>query len=345
MVHTEYHLMVSASLVIDKYNDPGEYEVIILQTKDNDSKRFQFELNLSVFKTVTYKTLCVKSGDFRFDQSIHDTIKNIINQKIDIYIGFLEQHALNIYFAKQLKPSGTVICLAPDGTKPYGSITKAAIPSRIRMTWSNYRFLFANRLKVYSFNLIDWNYGRMKELDEVWLSNEGHYQNTKQKKIRIIEIFSTPASVVAVCKLFNFNQVSQLATTDRIIFYVNQPVNNEEIYRYEIEILKEYTRAHPDHFLCIKCHPKTPSCQLDIFKNHLSATVILDTIPAELYIATLTDSVVISFWSAASLINNKTCRFYWLMPLLKKKGIMVNWLNLVNPTEHIIEPESLSEVI
>lgn len=336
--------MVASSIIEEAYSNPEEYAITIIQTTDPKGKRFNFELDISVFKNVEYLQLTLNTQNPKYNKDLSDTILRIRKRHFTFFIGFLEQHPLNIFFAKTLNKTGTIICLAPDGTKPYGKITKMALFSRIKMTLSNYRFLFINKLYVYSFSLIDWNYGRMKEIDELWVFSSKGLCNSKIKKIKLINLLTTVSSRNIVSRVFNFKPSYIFKDTNQVIFYINQPFNKQEIYDFEIEVLDAIKKANYGRSLYIKLHPKTSSQQRERYKNYLHCYFIEDNAPAELYIAHLSNSLIISFWSAALLVNNSTCIFYWLHPLLTKKGLMINWLAMANPVDHIQEIDDLSQI-
>ena len=54
--------------------------------------------------------------------------------------------------------------------------------------------------------------------------------------------------------------------------------------------------------------------------------------------------IILSFWSTACLINNPNVTLYWLHPVLQCKGIMPNYINISNPTDHINEVSNMEEV-
>jgi hypothetical protein len=344
LIHAEHHLMWAASIIADRFHNKLLYDITILQAVSDATTRFRNPINLDAFQNVTYRSVQFTISNRKFNQELYGTVTEIIAHPIDLYFCFLEQHVLNIFFARKLKQRGTTICLAPDGTKPYGKVTKRAIFSRLYATFFNYRFLFLNKLYVPSLCIVDWNYGRMKDIDELWMSHAHAFQNITQKKIRDIYILQTTASRALVSDLFNFEKLAKRITQDRVIFYVNQPINIPAIQEFELGLLPELIERL-GYTLVIKLHPNTPTTQLEKFQAFKKAEVISDTLPAELYIAKLTNSIVLSFWSGAALVNNTNCRFYWLHNVLRTKGLMIEWIDIINPTKHIRDVSDINEIV
>jgi hypothetical protein len=118
----------------------------------------------------------------------------------------------------------------------------------------------------------------------------------------------------------------------------------QEAYDVEIEAVKVISEKFPDKLFYIKYHPLTPKNQIKKFKD-LGVLCFSNSIPAELYIKSLTNSIILGFWSTSLMIDNPSCKFYWLHKYLIKKGKMIDYINLTNPTTHIIDIDNLDHII
>ena len=300
-INTEFHVLVITSLIKQYYNDSSKYRVTILVQVNSDGKRFKEQLNFNLLNA------------------------NIIMLHID----------------NEGVKYGTTICAAPEGTKPYITISKGAYPSRIRATLINYKFLLLQRLWINRINIVSNKNGFLKDTDEVWISYPEKYQNKTHKKVVEINLFSSIEQVEIASKIFNFNKKKEMPDTEGVIFYLNQWYSEFKVYDYEIEMLEFILNKYPDKKIYIKLHPNTHNSQIEKFEKMPRIVLNRSTIPAEIFILNLRNSIVFSLWSASLLINNDTCKFYWLNKLPKVIKL-IGWFSIINPTNHIKEIENIN---
>ena len=231
-----------------------------------------------------------------------------------------------------------------EGTFPYIVFGKAALPSRIRSTIANYKFLRSQKLSSNGFQLVGTRHGFLKETEQVWLQNTDAYPNFNKKDVFQTDLFPVQEHIERTIKFFNFQIEKEISVTSGIILYLNHWFVVKEVYDYEIEVLKNIRSKHSDRAIIIKLHPNTPDHQIEKFLSIDNVTINRSTIPAELFIASIEKSTVLSFWSASLLMKNPSCHFYWMYKMLLNDNKKMSWWSMTNPSDHILSITSLAEV-
>jgi hypothetical protein len=256
------------------------------------------------------------------DESWLDLIMSLKDQVFCRFFFFQENSIYNKYLAYHLKKKGTIICLGPDGTKPYGIFNKKhEIISILKDTWRDYKLLKSNGLML---NVLMWSkyyrYGSFKYLDEVWLQYpelfDAKKNKTKGKIVKLPELNSE--NITKLSKAFKFD--CKLNEKERIILYFNQPFFSVPLIDKEFEILEEISNSFPHKKINIKLHPGTNPSVKDKMLGKSYLNVIEDKMPAEFYLKEVSNSIVLTGWSAALMhdINKNNNNYFYLYPLYKK---------------------------
>jgi hypothetical protein len=338
IANTEGHLLTISSLIFERFNAAAGYQPYILQVGKTGTARFKNE---------TDKAL-LSDKYFEIDpagMTIKEEIKEILDTTfVNVFI-FLEQLSLNVYLADYFKKRGSTICLAPDGNKPYFTVDRMALRSRVMQTMATYKYLFARGLSYFRPYFLSWNYARLNPVDEVWVTYPGKFNNVRKKKVVGFQLLPNVEVTKKVIAFFKLNISDALKETGNIIFYANNVLYRKEVYEVEIEAICTIQKKFPGTPFYLKYHPSTPAYQVQKFKD-AGLICFCNSRPAELYIASLNNSIVLGCWSAALMVNNPACKFYWLHNYLVKEGKMIlDLVNLVNPTRHIIDVENLDDII
>lgn len=342
-IHNEYHVFVIVSLIKEYYSDRSEFNVTILHQIDPEGNRFKFDINWGELEV---ELITIKAGKLQVNKDEISTKLNLVLvKKYFKYICFLEGSPLNWYLAEKLKNDGTIISVAPEGTKPYITISKPALYSRFKATFENYKYLHKNDLFIKSLVLSSNKNGSLKHTDEVLIHHPEFYQNRTHKKVIPIRIHEDQSHLELVSKMFNFNIFDHFTEVEGVLLYLNHWVVEFKIYDLEIKILKRLKAVYPDKQIYIKLHPNTHDFQLERLKKIEGISLFYSTIPAEIFIGNLKNSIVFSFWSASLLINNPSCKFYWLYPMIAKNNIEMEWFSIVNPTKHITSVDEIESII
>ena len=343
LVHTEYHMMVALSLIADKFDDKQRYDLHIYQTENFSKTRFQFDKNVNLLNHLSYDTIKFEEREFRYNKQLVAAINTILKTSYDVFVIFNHHAFLPVFLTKQLYKKGTNIFLAPDGLKPYSNTKKLTPRWSTKTAIKFYKFLKANQLSfVWYFPTI--TYANLRVIQKVYVQFPETYNNITKKKVEKVSVLYSKRAKQLVNNYFKFNITNELSVLVKTIFYLNIPANDQAIYDFEIKILKELLARFPDYTLIIKLHPLTEEVQKQKFKALKKVLLITKSYPAELYISELLDSIVISFWSTACLINNKNTRVYWLYKALIKNKIMLDYVKIINPTAHIQEVEEISQI-
>ena len=342
LTHTNYHFLVTISLITDLFPDETLSRVTILKTiplkrKKNDPYHAEpVLLNHVHIKEIPYNEYCTLP-----QEPTLNTVHELIRSNIDQLIVFNQHSFLAIYLSSQLYKKAEII-LAPDGAKPYVSSNKATPRWSSKTAWHFQRFLLRNRLIAFIPHYPTLVYGGLKFIDEVWVHYPNAYKNLSKKKIKAIKVLGTTDSISLTKQYFRFKEEFN---QERVLLYLNQPFKNKGRYEYEISFLETLLKKFPNFPLLIKLHPSTEENQLkNFFKLQGNIKIINDNIPAELHILALTGSLVLSFWSTAVFTHNPTCHHYWLYPMLLDKGLLPAYLNLSPPSDHIIAANNINQI-
>lgn len=331
LVRTEYQLLLAAQLIFAEFSDTNHYNIILIQHVWKGINRFKSAINSSALP-VKYIVIEVDYKKSKCNKIMRQIIKELLTIHYYKFIYFMEQRALEYYFSDVLSRKGTIICLGQDGLKPYASVLHFDLHWRIIETYRIYAFLFSNKLFIKRFSLVSFKYAYLKCTDELLLTHPEAYNNWSKKKLIKINFDNDLQKINKLKKLFVFEK-DQITLNDNSFFFVNQP--NTNLFDYEIEFLNRIRNKFPEATIYIKIHPLTPKSQLILY-NQISNCIIIDTsIPAELYISSLKNSIILSFWSTALLFHNKTCNYFWLYELILNEGIRYEKMCITNPTEHI----------
>lgn len=333
-------MMITLSLICDRFMDEEKYQIVIVQTIDEKSRRFRFVKDVSAFGHVIYHVLNYDESIFAFSQPFSDYVKTISGSAIDTCIIFNKLAYIAFFSAKLLSAKGTKIVLAPDGAAAYATISRFTPRWSLFVSINTHKFLWANGiLKIY-FYFPTLVYGAMKEISELWVQYPAHVDRRTGKPIRQIDILKSPASVKAARRFFGYTE----AIEEPCIFYTNQPFRDNRINDFEIMMLKDLSQRYPNRPIYIKLHPTTYDSHRQKLEQLDHIRIIESTIPAEVIIATLRESIVISFWSTAMLIDNPSCSFFWLFPLLKNADINLHKMTIKSPSDHLKVVNTIEDI-
>jgi hypothetical protein len=330
IVLTEYHILISLSIILEKFSDQEKYinTIIMLISQNRLKADYKFEWPGSNVEILTINM----SKDFSFFSSeIKKTIVKILDRDIYNLFYFLENEFVTTYVINKLKKKGTNVCLCQDGLKAYATKRHAPLYSRIKSTFLMHLRLWRNCMPVDNFYLYDSGFGKYKHDDQYWLTNPELYSENKfSKPIEKIstEILSTKSKIVET--VFNFTNADAENLKGKF-FYVNQPLPNE-VVDFECKIIFESLLKHGA--ISIKLHPHTSAYAIEQYSSMPGVFLFKSGIPAEIYIQHMRNIIILSGWSTALLIDNPTCSYYWLFPLMKKNVKMID-INIQTVPSHI----------
>lgn len=337
-------MMVTLSLIADYFNDENKDELFIYQTFDSRKKRFQFQKNLDLLPNLSYVEMQYERDNLKFDVLLTNHIKELLKLDIDTFVFFNHHLNLPVYLAKELFKRGAKIILAPDGMKSYNESKKITPRWSILGAIHYYRFTKSKKLSN-NWYFPTMPYANLKEIEKVFIQYPYSYKNYSKKQVQKFDLLSSEKAKFLNYKYFKFDQEKELQAIENVIFFINTPFIDEKLIDFEFKIIDQLQLMFQEHIFIIKLHPLTSNRQIEKYALLKNVQLINKSYPAELYIAELKNSKVLSFWSTGSLINNVDVSIYWLYPILVKNNLMLDYVKIHNPTNHIIEVDSIDKII
>jgi hypothetical protein len=336
VVNTEGQLLTASSLIFERFNKTKGFQPYVLQAGKTGTRRFKNEINKALLSDFYFE---IDLNDFNIKKELEPILQTDFKR---VFI-FLEQLSINVYLINYFKKKESTICLGPDGNKPYYRNVKPSIRSRFKETVRTYKYLNERGLRYVKPYFLSWNYGKLSQVDEYWVTFPEKFFFAHNKKVVAYQVMPNEKVIHQISQFFKFEITNCLKSTNDIIFYTNNILYQQDAYDVEIEALKLILTKFPDKPFYLKYHPATPDFQINKFKS-LGVICFSNSIPAELYIASLNNSVILGFWSTSLTVENPNCKFYWLHKYLIKKGKMIERIDLTNPTKHIIDIDNLDKI-
>lgn len=343
-VHTEYQFLCALS-VIKQYYSAANFKVYLNIIQPNTTGRFNFQWNFDVLENVNVKFYDIDQykpipqADFSKLLSDLRKIDNIVHFVLFNRLSFVSLYLLHKVFSKR----DINIYLGPDGAAAY------TFQKRFAPRWAFNEFIALERFLlaqgIYSFisHFPTLNYAQHALIEYLYLPHANGFVNTYKKNIIQFGLLDTAEKLKEAAKVFNFNFNNYAERNEELVFYCNQPFYDAAIYEYEIKFLYELMRKFGKDTILIKLHPSTEKSQKDkILSTGIS--VIESSYPAEMFIASLKKSRVLSFWSTVNLYYHPENTSYWLYPLLERAGIMNKTIGLYAMDNHIQLVNSFDEI-
>jgi hypothetical protein len=313
IAHTEYHFIQSLNIAMSYFKD-GQYENQIHITKKDN--RFENVIDPKLNNNIKIT--------FHIERNQSEIVQQILKLKNCHRLFFFQENSIyNRYIAYSLKKKhNTIVCLGPDGYKPY------AIYNKKHETLSMIKDTFLDNFELYRNNLItnkifkseNYRYGSTGFIDEVWLSEISSFDvvhNKTKSKIKQIKPF-TVKSITAIKLYFEKIPILLKAKT-KIILYFNQVYWTDELINKEMEFLNNLN-LHFNKIIYLKPHPATPIETIIKYKKIPNIEIVVSKLPAELFILDIKDSIIFSGWSTALITYNSTCNYYFNLPIYKNCG-------------------------
>ena len=95
--------------------------------------------------------------------------------------------------------------------------------------------------------------------------------------------------------------------------------------------------------MVIKAHPLMSKEHIKRINELEFAEIIKEVFPIELLLLNLKRAIVVSSHSASFFVKNPNCNYYWIHRLYSPTKVM-SQLTVVNPTEHIVEVDSIDDI-
>ena len=332
IVHTEYHLMEAIGYITHYYPE-DLYDIYIYVVSVKNGGRIKASsLNLESFNIKVVYVSYEPNSYF----SLHNerVLSNIINLNPNVLIVFNEFHYWKQYLVTKLHNRGCKIILAPDGSHVYSEKIfrfKEELKYQLRFFLINLTNLtfppfFINRGK--------YDYAYLKHIDEVWVDNVTLFKNRNNHKVKETLSFGEIDSITKIKKLFGADDINIIENS---ILFVDQPLDSS-ITDKNIDIINNVANK-TGYPVYVKMHPNSDIDKVNIYRNN-DFIILPNYLPAELYIQNMRNSIILSPYSSALFLDNKTCRFYWIYPAF---GYKMKF-KIKNPTNHIVLVSNMTEI-
>jgi hypothetical protein len=344
-VHTEYHLLLSLHAIMQNYSNENEYEVTIVLKRTSKSNRLKQDLDLSF---LPYHFILL---DFdlnlkkKLSKDEKESLDSLLEKKFDVFVFFQEQDPISIIIINQYKKNNTKIYLFQDGLKPYIAHSMSFSPSLLLNNIKQNQWIKKNGYPITDyFSFVNCKmYGFLKGIDKLFLTFPEAYINWNKLPIEKIEPTFSDEFVLVLKKLFLWEE-QLLVKRERVIFFMNQPLHDDG--SFEVQLLQNLQKKHPDATIYIKNHPLTTKVKIDAYKQIENVSIINSKIPAEVFISQLKNSIILSVCSTSMFIDNPKCKFYYTFAVEENNNIeRLKKYKVINPANHIISATTMDEIL
>lgn len=328
LVHTEYHLMLSINLILDRFIDCKN---CIYYTKGKRlSREFKSNNSSIVFRPI-----------FPDEFGSKTLFDDMIGKHPENFFYFQDNSSFNCYAAYKMHKKGVNVALLQDGLKPYVVWNKKhEFLSMVKDTVLAYKELFKGRLYLSTvIPMYLYRYGCDSFIDELWLTYPDKFINKYNKILKQLPAFSDDA-ISLLNSIFNFDKNKFDMNS---ILVVGQPAESITIMETDINIIK-YIASNFQKTILYKPHPLISDIHLNKIKEIENVIIIKEIFPVELLMIQMRDTVIISRHSTSMLTDNPSCRYYWTHKLFPKSSL-TDQLAIINPTSHIVEVKKINEIL
>ena len=345
LIYTEYHLLLALDDIVSKYSNTDKFEVTLVLKRITNNNRLRQELNFDFLPynviildfPLELNKLLSKENKLQFDK--------LLSKTFSIVIFFQEHDPYTIIFINTHKKNNSKIYLYQDGSKPYYINNMQFTFGMILVDLKQNFWIKKNGYSINNyFSFITCQrYGFLKGIDKLFLTFPTAYKNWNKLPIEQLSNTFSNKNLELSSKVFNWDD-SLLEFRQGVIFHMNQPMNDDG--SFELYVLNSLSKKYPNNKIIIKLHPLTPERIVNKYLEIKEVTIIKSQIPAELFVAKLTDSIILSLCSTSMFINNIACKFYWFGEIVENNNISkLKKYNLKNPTNHIMSVKSIDEII
>ncbi|MEK8180271.1 polysialyltransferase family glycosyltransferase [Flavobacterium buctense] len=325
LVRTQYHVLMAVNTIFSEYKD---YNNIIYYLKGRINNDLESNEDFIDFKKLERN----KFGNTDF-------VKHLKELNPKRFFFFQENCSETLFLLNKLSKTDIIISLLQDGTKPYHHYKKKRLLYCIlRDTLNDYKEMYKRKQMALIGFHNNYKYAFSKEVDEVWLTYPERYNNRTKKKLIQLPYYSEE-SIKFCNQLFNFKVDFDVES----ILYLGQAW--KRIYwEREKEIFDYLIQKYPERKIIYKAHPNSEPGQLELYNDYKNIVIIKDIIPAELYVLTMKNTIILSAASTSMFVYNETCKFYYTYKLYQFGNIFTQ-VDIGNPTDYIVNIDNMNEIV
>lgn len=343
---TEYHVLLSILIATEVYGTEEFCNQIVLCNGGRFDNMSRYDI--SPIQNINYRKVdkdYINSRNF-----VEDNIKSCTGELFLFNMNY--KHF--IYIAYRLKKDKNVLTsFVQEGLASYGVLkfSKHKIISDLRSSMRLFKSIGVKDFSFYRFCFgFRGRYGRVllyyKDIIEnslinaFWLTSPDGAKYGKNK-LKAIPNFSEKSLAIADSLFMYEKDDLQLRKND--ILFVDQ--NRIGSFHFISELSKQI----PAPTIYIKLHPSAPKSLAIEYKKIDNVNIInnLNGVPIDLLIQKLKEVVVITPYSSALLIDNPSCRYYYMYPWLLDNGYGqdIPIESIYNPTRFIREINKVTDIV
>lgn len=340
LVCTEYHLFLTLNFINELQNADATCTIIVRRNSKGGRIAYS-NLNLT---ELPYKFIDWKH-DFnpktRGSQELDNDLDTLLALKPDCFCFFQEQDMLSAFLLNKLSAKENF--LFQDGMKAYNKL-KIIPLSLLLNEFKIQKWLYKNyKITDDTFNLFkSHRYGFRKKITHLYLTFPDNYVNWSNKIINKSVISYEVKFLNKLKEVFGWNN-DLLINQENIIFYLNQPCSFDS--DIENQVLRDILLKFPNKIMYIKIHPNTTRVQIDGYNKLNNVIIIESKVPAELFILSLSNSIILSISSSALFVNNNNNNnYYYLRPMFVKYSKRLKKYITSSPSDHIKDISSIQDI-
>jgi hypothetical protein len=333
---TEYHMLLTLSIIEDRYSDVKAYHNLLVFI----GKRHTGIDTAALPANVEFVFM-----DWDKDPKAKETTDRLIldRKPTDIFV-FHSYRPMEVYLLTYAAP-GTGLHLVQDGSNFYFRIDKTYFRTRLELTKTIWTSLRSKGIWPRKFHFATRTIKQSPYVDDIWITNPDIYVEVPNKiKPKVVfKLFPNEATQATYGMYFKPDSSNHRGKFEDYLFFL--PPHLKEDWQLEkcVELLRELVAKLGKKHLMIKIHPNSPQRQLEHFTREFGDVVVRNHIPAELYFANASDTVIISAASTSLLYYNPRCRYYALIHFFHKIGLYPPWKHLNIPS-WVLGVEQMDEI-
>jgi len=333
IVHTEFHLLTSLSILSTCFCKYNRIEILICIPEK--SQRFSFSFPATLEENIHIEKIFISSESTSSNDSLDYIEEKIFNKenKVEEVIFFNRLSLFAQYLIRKLSKTSIKVSLGPDGAAAYASSKRLSPRWSFQQFIKYNKFIYNNRKLEYGLHFPNLDYANQSHIERVYVQFPDLVSIGNEKTIVQYNLLSDFRSIEWSNFFFNFNINDYLDTNLKVFLFCNQPL--DYLNEWNEKVLSFVNERMSDYKIVVKTHPSTPISHKTYFMESNYIHFIDNTIPIELFIANLKESIIASFWSTASLFDSKENRNVWLYPYLESNNAMYPYIGFLNKIPHI----------
>lgn len=331
-VGTEYHLLVAISIINEQFMDYTLYRnKIIFMIGDNKNRKSDYD----------YERLPNYVHDYAFisfnekkSELIGKLFNTILNEPIhNLFVVHAYRPLDTLIIHKTLRKYSSRIHMMQDGALFYNNFKRIMWLGNLNIIYKIYRDLANKRILFFEPLFFAKFMMRSNYIDELWMTHPELYVDSKSfksKKINKFTLFPSKQSVEDT-----INSIKEpIPETKNALIYISTIMRTPEHVNQEIDLIKNVQKKHRLDSIVVKVHPGSSEFQKKMLYKVFGEAVILNYVPAELYILKAANCVIVGCNSTSLFYYNPSCKYYSLRKIFHDIGIYAKW-KIVNLPDYV----------